>query len=69
MPTILEYVAEFTDILPTLISAGIDVSSLFSSTSKAIKKMQAESRDPTGIEWDAMNKIIDDLRDQLPDVE
>lgn len=55
-------------VLPDLISAGVDVVALVNKASDDLKKMQEEDRDPTDTEWAALNKTIDDLRAQRPDV-
>lgn len=53
------------ETLPTLISASEQVLALISSTTSALKAMQAENRDPTDAEWQAMHDQIAAIRAQL----
>lgn len=48
--------------LPPLIAAGVDVVNLIKSTNASLKTMQLEDRDPTDTEWEALDKMIKDLR-------
>ncbi len=66
--TALAFAIEALNTLPGLISAGIDVIDLINKTSDDLKKMQDENRDPTDDEWAALNKAVEDLRAQRPDV-
>ncbi len=68
MPTVITYAVEVLNALPQLIVAGVDILQFLHDSNSAIKKMQVENRDPTNEEWDALNKIIEDLRAQRPDV-
>lgn len=52
-------------LLPSLIQAGIDVIGLVNSTTAVITKAQAENRDPTDQEWNALDSQISALRAQL----
>ena len=61
-PMILTYALQALEAIPSLIAAGQSVVSLVNQTSAAVKKMQAENRDPTAEEWAAQAKIISDLR-------
>lgn len=63
----LPFVIQLLSSLPALIQAGIDVTGLIQQSSDAIKRMQAEKRDPTPEEWDALNSRIKALRDELHD--
>ncbi len=51
--------------LPGLISSGKQVIDLIQQGTAAMKAMQAEGRDPTSAEWDALNAQIKSLRDEL----
>lgn len=51
--------------LPSLISSGKQVIDLIQTGSTALKAMQAENREPTAAEWDALNAQIKALRDEL----
>ncbi len=64
----IAFAIEALNVLPGLISSGIDVIDLINKTSADLKKMQDENRDPTDSEWEALNKIVEDLRTQRPDV-
>lgn len=50
--------------LPALIAAGQNVIALINSTSATITKAQAENRDPTPAEWQALDDMLTDLRKQ-----
>lgn len=53
--------------LPELISASEQVISMIKDTNIALKKMQAENREPTAAEWAAVNDTIDSLMAKLRD--
>lgn len=61
-PTILMYTLQALEAIPSLIAAGQNVVALVNQTSAAVKKMQAENRDPTAEEWAAQATIISALR-------
>lgn len=65
MPTVLMYALQVLQSLPTLLAAGQSVTTLVHQANDALAKMQAEKRDPTPEEWDALNSTISGLRDQL----
>ena len=44
--------------LPAMIAAGRDIMALVTQTNAVLKAAQAEGRDPTAAEWDALNAII-----------
>jgi len=44
--------------LPAMIAAGRDIMGLVTQTNAVLKSAQAEGRDPTPAEWDALNAII-----------
>lgn len=51
--------------LPTLMAVSVEVAGFISSTVTSLQAMQAEGRDPTQAEWDALNTQISVLRSQL----
>jgi hypothetical protein len=61
----LAYAIQALQILPSLISAGVQVKGLIENTNASLATMQKENRDPTAAEWDALNAQIADLRKQL----
>lgn len=61
-PAVLMYAMQALEAIPSLIAAGQSVVGLVNQTSQAVKKMQAENRDPTADEWAAQAKVISDLR-------
>lgn len=61
----LELARSVLSQLPSLISAGVNVIALVKDTEATITKAQAENRDPSPAEWDALNAQIDGLRKQL----
>lgn len=66
--TALAFAIEAFNVLPGLISAGMDIVDFVNKTNTALTAMQAENRDPTDEEWEALNKVIEDLRAQRPDL-
>ncbi len=54
--------------IPMLIGAGIDVVDMVNKTTDDLNRMQNENRDPTAEEWDDLNKTIEALRAQRPDL-
>jgi len=62
MPTILAYAMQVLQVLPVLITAGQNVTAFIKQANDALYKMQAEGRDPSAAEWDALNAQIDQLR-------
>jgi hypothetical protein len=65
MPTALMYAAQILGMLPSLISAGKNITDLVTTGNAALKSMQDEKRDPTPAEWDALNAQITALRAEL----
>lgn len=53
------------DLVPAVVAAGKDVKGIVDSTNATLKKAQAENRDITPGEWDAMNAQIEALRKEL----
>ena len=58
----MAYALQALQAIPSLIAAGQSVVELVTQTSDALKKMQAENRDPTAEEWAAQAVIIQNLR-------
>lgn len=61
----LAFAIQLISALPALVQAGRDITSLVTDGTKALEAMQREKRDPTGAEWQALNKQIADLRNEL----
>ena len=61
-PAILMYALQALEAIPSLIAAGQSVVELVNQTSASVRKMQAETRDPSAEEWAAQAKTISDLR-------
>lgn len=64
----LSFAIELLTSLPSLISAGIDVTDLISNANRSLKTMKDEDRGPSDEEWASLNDIIAELRAQRPDV-
>lgn len=56
---------QLLDLLPSVITASEAVISAITSTSTALKQMQAENRDPTDAEWSAVNAAIIALQNEI----
>ena len=52
-------------LLPGLISTGVQVEGVIASTIATLRKAQAENRDPTAEEWNALHIEIEAARDAL----
>jgi len=63
--TAIAYALQLLQAIPTLLAAGRDVAAMIEQGSTALKAMQAEGRDPTPEEWDALNATIAALRAEL----
>ena len=62
MPTALAFAIQALTQLPALIQAGADIARAVQETIAALQALQAEGRDPTQAEWDALNaRIAGDL--------
>jgi len=61
----LAYALQLLNVLPALITAGRDVSTLVTQGQAAIEAMITDKRDPTPAEWDALNAQIKALQDEL----
>ena len=57
---ILQYVAVGLAALDELLKAGGNVAALIAQLRSAIAGLQAENRDPTAAEWEALNAQIAD---------
>lgn len=53
------------EALPALITASEQVLAMLNATTASLKAMQAENRDPTDAEWQAMHDQIAVIRAQL----
>jgi hypothetical protein len=65
MGTALALAIQALEVLPTLVTASANALSFIDSTTASLKSMQAEGRDPTDVEWDALNAQIATLRAEL----
>lgn len=63
--TAIAMALQLLNILPSLISAGIEVKGLIEEHSGKLQTMADEGRDPTEEEWESMNAQIAALRAQL----
>jgi hypothetical protein len=59
------YALQLLQTIGPLIQAGRDVMGLINQAKASLATMQAEGRDPTPAEWDALNASIKALRDEL----
>lgn len=66
--TALAFALEAFNVLPSLISAGMDVMDFINKTSDDLKKMQETGSDPTPEQWQELRDLIETLRSQRPDV-
>lgn len=53
------------EALPTLIGAGSEALTLIENGVASLKAMQAEGRDPTDAEWQAVNDLIAQLQAKI----
>ncbi len=65
MPQAVMFAMQLLSQLPELIKGGQDVVGLVEDANAALAKMEAEKRDPSQEEWDALNAKLDELRKQL----
>lgn len=65
MGNAIAFALQLLQALPPLIEAGLEVKTLIEQQGAALSAMQAESRDPSPAEWDALNAQIDALRAEL----
>lgn len=70
MPALAFAISAFDSLLqlPALIQAGAEVLELIKNTSKSLKAMQAEGRDPSDAEWEELNALVETLRSQRPNI-
>ena len=65
MPTIAQYAILLLQNLPSLIEAGIKVTGIIEKGVADLKQMQAENRDPSPAEWDALTAETELLQAQI----
>ena len=58
MKTALDLASLVLGTLPQLIAAGVNIVALVEQTNSTLSKAQAEGRDPSSQEWDAINDAI-----------
>lgn len=63
--TAIDYTLEFLALLPSLAQLGEDVKAQLDTTAGVLRGAQAEGRDPTTEEWDAINAVVAGLRTKL----
>lgn len=61
----LPYAIQLLSALPSLIKAGMDVTTLIQGSTAKIQAMSTENRAPTGAEWDELNAQIKTLQAEL----
>lgn len=62
MPVAIAFAIQALTQLPALIQAGADAVAAIEQTIAALQSMQAENREPTNAEWDALDaRITTDL--------
>lgn len=61
----IDLAIEVLTALPSLVTAGEEALALMNSTTASLRAMQAENRDPTDAEWDAVHAVIATLRARL----
>jgi hypothetical protein len=64
-PTAIAYALQLMSALPGLIKAGVDITHTVTASRDKLAQMDAEKRDPTPAEWDALNAEIARLRGEL----
>lgn len=52
-------------MLPGLVSAGVQIEGVVASTIGTLRRAQAENRDPTPEEWNAIHTEIEAARQEL----
>lgn len=63
----LAFLLQALQAIPPLLKAGADIAQFVKDTTAKVEVMQAEGRDPTPAEWDALNAIIATGREALHD--
>lgn len=64
-PTAIAYALQLMTAIPGLIQAGVDITRTVTDARDKLAQMDAEGRDPTPSEWDALNANIARLRGEL----
>jgi len=65
MPAILSFALQALSMAPQIVSAGLDLATYVSSAVSAVRKMQAENRDPTPEEWAALDGDAADVHAKI----
>lgn len=65
MGTALAFATTILAQLPALLQAGQDVMDLLGLSNRVLTRAQAEGNDPTPAEWDELNALIAEKRQQL----
>jgi hypothetical protein len=61
----IAYAIELLTQLPAIVSTGMEIETAVKNGIAALQTMQAENRDPTPAEWDALHATLESLRQQL----
>lgn len=61
----LAFATELLASLPSLIAAGIQVTSLIEHGNSKLKQFEDEGRDPSDADWEELNARISTLRGEL----
>lgn len=64
--TLLAFALKALEAMPTIVNTVEEATTYVENTVSSLKTMQAENRDPTQAEWDALDKTIEDLRAARP---
>jgi hypothetical protein len=64
-PTAIAYAVQLVGALPGLIQAGVDITRTLREGQSKLQQFEAEGRNPTPQEWDALNAEIARLRGEL----
>ena len=67
--TAINFAIQIIEALLKVIPAISEAYKLASNSVTALKVMQAEGRDPTTEEWDALNATVQKLRDERPSLD
>lgn len=66
--TPLTFAIQILESLPLIFSVGAQALTYINNNITALRQMQLENRDPSDAEWEALNKIVEDLRAARPDI-
>jgi hypothetical protein len=64
-PTTVGYALQLLSALPSLIQAGVEITSTVTSATQKLAELNAQGRDPTPEEWAELNGRIAKLRGEL----